>query len=159
MRGLLGVLRSGTLDEYPQENEGRHPEPGLADLDALARSQRTFGLEVDFTRVEDVPGALEEVSAPLALSVYRTAQESLTNIRRHSTASAAVLTLRAGRSGGQRWVELETVDNGRPRHHGESGAGYGLQGVRERVALHRGTAEIGPRSDGGWRVRARFLLH
>ncbi|RJU02374.1 sensor histidine kinase [Arthrobacter frigidicola] len=159
MRGLLGVLRSGTLDEGPPENEGRHPEPGLADLDALARSQRAFGLEVDFTRVEDVPGALEEVSAPLALSVYRTAQESLTNIRRHSTASAAVLTLRTGRSGEQRWVELETVDNGRPRRYAESGAGYGLQGVRERVAMHRGTAEIGPRSNGGWRVRARFLLH
>ncbi|MHA7262855.1 sensor histidine kinase [Arthrobacter sp. TMN-37] len=159
MRGLLGVLRSGTLDEGLKENEGRHPEPGLADLDALAESQRAFGLEVDFARVEDVPGALEEVSAPLALSVYRTAQESLTNIRRHSTASAAVLTLRTGRSGGQRWVELETVDNGRPRQHAQSGSGYGLQGVRERVALHRGTAEIGPRSDGGWRVRARFLLH
>ncbi|WP_159803443.1 sensor histidine kinase [Arthrobacter zhaoguopingii] len=159
MRGLLGVLRSGTFDEDPKENEGRHPEPGLADLDALAQSQRAFGLEVDFARIEDVSGALEEVSAPLALSVYRTAQESLTNIRRHSTASAAVLTLRTGRSGEQRWVELETVDNGRPLRHAEPGSGYGLQGVRERVALHRGTAEIGPRSDGGWRVRARFLLH
>ena len=159
MRNLLGVLRSEAIDEDPSKNEGRHPEPGLADIDALARSQREFGLDVDFARVEDVPGALEEVPAPLALSVYRTAQESLTNIRRHSTASAAVLTLRTGRSGGQRWVELETVDNGRPRRQEEAGSGYGLQGVRERVALHRGTAEIGPRSGGGWRVRARFLLH
>ncbi|KNC19313.1 hypothetical protein AC792_06930 [Arthrobacter sp. RIT-PI-e] len=157
MRNLLGVLRSDTLVDGADDG-GRHPEPGLDAIGALAESQRDLGLAVEFARVEDVPGALEEVSAPLALSLYRTAQESLTNVRRHSTASSAVLTLRTGRSGEQRWVELETVDGGRPRTRSEPGSGYGLQGVRERVALHRGSAEIGPRSDGGWRVRARFLL-
>lgn len=160
MRNLLGVLRSETTMQAPNDDDGgRHPEPGLADLGALAEIQRDFGLDVTFARVEDVPGALEKVSAPLALSLYRTAQESLTNVRRHSTASAAVMTLRTGQTGEQRWVELETVDNGSPRPRVESGSGYGLQGIRERVALHRGVVEIGPRSDGGWRVRARFLLH
>ncbi len=159
MRNLLGVLRSDTLVEGLQNDEGgRHPEPGLECIEELVAHQREYGLNVEFTQVEEVPGDLAEVAAPLSLSLYRTAQESLTNIRRHSTASTAVLTLRTGRSGAQHWVELETVDNGRPRTHAESGTGYGLQGVRERVALHRGTAEIGPRSDGGWRVRARFLL-
>ena len=160
MRNLLGVLRSDTLVEGTEGEEGgRHPEPGFEDIGALVAHQREFGLTVDFAQVEDNPGDLAEVRPPLSLSLYRTAQESLTNIRRHSTASAAVLTLRTGRSGAQRWVELETVDNGRPRTHRESGSGYGLQGIRERVALHRGSAEIGPRPDGGWRVRARFLLH
>ncbi|GAB3551012.1 histidine kinase [Arthrobacter tumbae] len=161
MRNLLGVLRSEAAAQNNNKNDddgGRHPEPGLADIAALAENQQDGGLDVTFSRVEDVPDALQEVSAPLALSLYRTAQESLTNVRRHSTASAAVMTLRTGRAGGQRWVELETVDNGRPRQRAEAGSGYGLQGIRERVALHRGTVEIGPRSDGGWRVRARFLL-
>lgn len=157
MRNLLGVLRSDTLVDGADDGD-RHPEPGLDDIGALAENQRDFGLSVEFTLVEDVPDALGAVSAPLALSLYRTAQESLTNIRRHSTASAAVLTLRTGSSGEQRWVEVETVDGGRPRTRTESGSGYGLQGVRERVALHRGSAEIGPRSDGGWRVRVRFPL-
>ncbi|WP_051479199.1 histidine kinase [Arthrobacter sp. H5] len=159
MRNLLGVLRSETGVLTETDDGGRRPEPGLDDLEELARQHRELGLRVSFDRVEDVPGALAQVSAPLALSLFRTAQESLTNIRRHSTAGSAVMTLRTGLSGEQRWVELETVDNGRPRPRAESGSGFGFQGIRERVALHRGTAEIGPRSDGGWRVRARFLLH
>ncbi len=158
MRNLLGVLRSDTSVEGADDDGGRHPEPGLPDISALAELQREFGLDVTFSRIEDVSGALDDVSAPLALSLYRTAQESLTNVRRHSTASAAVMTLRTGQTAEQRWVELETVDNGRPRPRAEPGSGFGLQGIRERVALHRGAAEIGPRADGGWRVRARFLM-
>lgn len=158
MRNLLGVLRSEG-SEHGETNSARRPEPGLDDLEDLARQHRELGLTVSYGRVEDVPGALAEISAPLALSLFRTAQESLTNVRRHSTAGSAVMTLRTGRAGEQRWVELETVDNGMPRITSETGSGFGLQGIRERVALHRGTAEIGPRSEGGWRVRARFLLH
>ncbi|MBG6181079.1 sensor histidine kinase [Arthrobacter sp. CAN_A1] len=159
MRNLLGVLRSGTSELGDTDDGGRRPEPGLDDLEDLARQHRDLGLPVNFSRVEDAPGALASVSAPLALSLFRTAQESLTNVRRHSTAGSVMMTLRTGRAGDQRWVELETVDNGMPRPTAESGSGFGLQGIRERVALHRGTAEIGPRSEGGWRVRARFLLH
>ncbi|NOJ59664.1 histidine kinase [Arthrobacter sp. 260] len=159
MRNLLGVLRSESAEPGTANDGGRRPEPGLDDLEELARQHRELGLTVSFGRVEDIPGALAEISAPLALSLFRTAQESLTNVRRHSTAGSAVMTLRTGRAGEQRWVELETVDNGMPRATSETGSGFGLQGIRERVALHRGTAEIGPRSEGGWRVRARFLLH
>ncbi|MBG6190737.1 signal transduction histidine kinase [Arthrobacter sp. CAN_A212] len=159
MRNLLGVLRSEGSEPGETNDGDRRPEPGLDDLEDLARQHRELGLTVSFGRVEDIPGALAEISAPLALSLFRTAQESLTNVRRHSTAGAAVMTLRTGRAGEQRWVELETVDNGMPRTTSDTGSGFGLRGIRERVALHRGTAEIGPRSEGGWRVRARFLLH
>ena len=160
MRNLLGVLRSESAELGDTDDDGgRRPEPGLDDLEELARQHQELGLTVQFGTVEDIPGALAEVSAPLALSLFRTAQESLANVRRHSTAGAAVMTLRTGLVGDQRWVELETVDNGMPRPTSERGSGFGLQGIRERVALHRGTAEIGPRSDGGWRVRARFLMH
>ncbi|WP_066296798.1 sensor histidine kinase [Arthrobacter luteolus] len=158
MRSLLGVLRSTDSENAePDADAQRRPEPGLEDLPALVEEYRSNGLAVTFNQVEDRPGALAELSAPLALSVYRTVQESLANVRRHSTAGSAVVALRSGETGGQRWVEVETVDGGHPRP-GTAGTGYGLRGVRERAALHGGTTEIGPRDGGGWRVRVRIPL-
>ena len=156
MQSLLGVLRAGDEADTAGPGSHRRPEPGLAELDALVAEHRSNGLRVSFTRVEDVPGALDSVPAPLALSVYRTVQESLANVRRHSTAGSAVVALRTGSARGVRWVEVETVDDGAARPGAGAGSGFGLRGIRERAALHGGTAEIGPRADGGWRVRVRF---
>ena len=158
MRSLLGVLRASDEGEPGTGDGGTHrrPEPGLAELDGLVAEHRSNGLQVSFSRIEDSPGALDSVSAPLALSIYRTVQESLANVRRHSTAGAAVVTLRTGTTGNVRWLEVETVDDGRPRPGSTSGSGFGLRGIRERAALHGGVAEIGPRAGGGWRVRVRF---
>ena len=161
MRSLLGVLRSadaaaGTGVPGPQDD--RRPEPGLAEIPDLLEEHREMGLTIRYAQAEDVPGALDAVPNPLALSIYRTVQESLANIRRHSTAGSAVVALRTGGPDGARWVEVETVDDGRPRSGSTAGSGFGLRGIRERAELHRGTAEIGPRADGGWRVRVRFTL-
>ncbi|WP_051298366.1 sensor histidine kinase [Arthrobacter castelli] len=136
----------------------RRADPSLADLPALVEEHRALGLDIEYTDVEHESGALSEVSAPVALSVYRTAQESLSNIRRHSTATRATMTLRTGESEGRTWIELETVDNGRPKPPAEDSSGYGLRGIQERVSLHRGTSDIGPRDGGGWRVRVRYML-
>ncbi|MCQ1948908.1 sensor histidine kinase [Arthrobacter sp. zg-Y859] len=161
MRSLLGVLRAG--EEPGSESDGgarRTPEPGLADLPALVAEHGQLGLSVSYHRSEDVPGSLDRVPAPLGLSIYRTVQESLANVRRHSTAGSAVVALRTGTTGtGNSWVEVETVDNGRPRTGSTAGSGFGIRGIRERADLHGGTTEIGPRSGGGWRVRVRFPLH
>ena len=161
MRSLLGVLRSSDAEtDGPAQ---RQPEPGLEEIPQLVEEYRNNGLDVKFHRAEHEPGVLENLSAPLALSVYRTIQESLANIRRHSTAGSAVVALRSGSTPAGpdapslRWVEVETVDDGRPRP-GTSGTGYGLRGIRERAALHGGITEIGPRDGGGWRVRVRFTL-
>ncbi|MCC9144589.1 MULTISPECIES: sensor histidine kinase [unclassified Arthrobacter] len=158
MRSLLGVLRSG--EQPGSESDGgarRAPEPGLADLPALVAEHGQLGLSVSYHRSEDVPGALDRVPAPMGLSIYRTVQESLANVRRHSTAGSAVVALRTGTTGeGRAWVEVETVDDGRPRTGSTAGSGFGIRGIRERADLHGGIAEIGPRSGGGWRVRVRF---
>ena len=157
MRSLLGVLRAG--EEPAAASDGgarRTPEPGLADLPALVAEHAELGLKVTFHRSEESPGDLEAVPAPMALSMYRTVQESLANVRRHSTAGSAVVALRTGTAENGRWVEVETVDNGRPRTGSTAGSGFGIRGIRERAALHGGEAEIGPRSGGGWRVRVRF---
>ena len=54
-----------------------------------------------------------------------------------------------------RAVEVEVLDDGHPAPGRDTGGGYGLRGIAERAALHDGVAEVGPRPQGGWRVRVR----
>ncbi|WP_298585187.1 sensor histidine kinase [uncultured Kocuria sp.] len=163
MRQLLGVLRAEGEDGPPGPGGGtsaaaRRPDPGLADIAALARQHADNGLAVEVRTVEDVPGDLDRVPPALGLSAFRCAQESLSNVIRHSTATTASVTLRTGRGPEGPWFELEVLDDGSPRS-GTAGTGFGLQGLRERVRLHGGEAEIGPRSGRpGWRVRTRCPL-
>lgn len=148
MRSLLGTLRS------PREESGdRAPEPSLGELGALVEAIRSPGFDVDLQVVEETPGNLERVPAATGLALYRTVQEALANVRRHSTARAATVVVRVG----QEWVEVEVTDDGRPRQ-GTSGSGFGQQGMRERVTTLGGELEVGPRPDGGYRVRARLPL-
>lgn len=156
MRQLLGVLRAE--DEDSGDAAGRRPEPGLGEIADLARHHAAHGPAVELRTVEAVPGDLARVPQGLALSVYRCAQESLANVLRHSTAGTVSLALRTGRGPDGPWLELEVLDDGGPRG-GTAGTGFGLQGLRERVRLHGGEAEIGPRSGRpGWRVRVRCPL-
>lgn len=161
MRGLLGTLRSADEpDDGPTTGtDGRRaPEPGLTDLAELVATFDGDGLTASYRLVEEPAGASARVPAPVALSIYRTTQEALANVRRHSTAQTANVVVRvaeAGAGGGH--VEVEVTDDGRPRA-GTSGSGLGQLGIRERVASHRGQAEIGPRVTGGYRVRVRLPL-
>jgi signal transduction histidine kinase len=189
-RALLGVLRSephGVGDDMPDgaspadataspsaaapaaaappaadHSTHRAPEPGLADLEDLAKEMEP-DVQVETKRVEAEDLPLSKVPAHLGLTLYRVAQEALTNVRRHSTARSASLTVRTGRDAefGE-WVEAEILDTGRalPTPRGPSGSGYGLEGIRERAALHQGSAEIGPRTGApGFRVRLRLPLN
>lgn len=175
MRGLLGTLRSPDDPAVPGADlteaaaggrpgtGSRAPEPGLADLPALVDGFDSGGLTATYRLVEEPAGAAAQVPASVALTVYRTAQEALANVRRHSTAARATVVVRVLRRpvGGQPevggHVEIEVTDDGRPRH-GTSGSGLGQLGIRERAAPHRGVVEIGPRVGGGYRVRVRLPL-
>jgi signal transduction histidine kinase len=58
-----------------------------------------------------------------------------------------------------REIEIEVVDDGRgPRAPSRNGAGLGLVGMRERVALYGGRLETGARQEGGYRVHAVLPL-
>ena len=78
-------------------------------------------------------------------------------MRKHSTAREAEVVLRFLDGDAGHAVEVEILDCGAPapRVPG-SRPGFGLAGVRERVGLHGGECEIGPRPDGGFRVRVRL---
>ncbi|SDQ78463.1 sensor histidine kinase [Quadrisphaera sp. DSM 44207] len=148
MRRLLGVLRAGDAPHGPDALDGGPgPAPDLRCLPQLVAEPRG-GLQVDHAEV----GTPRPVPPSTSVSAYRVVQEALTNVVRHAGARRASVRLR-WLSGA---VEVEVVDDGRAAPSG--GGGLGLVGMRERLALHGGLLDVGPRPDGGWRVRARFPL-
>lgn len=167
MRGLLGALRgagagpgsgSGAEPGASGDGEERGPQPTLDALPALYDEFGDAGLRVEHSRTEHPSGSAAALPLPVQLSLYRTVQEALTNITRHSTARSASVALRVQADGPSGWAEVEILDEGRPRT-GTSGSGLGLLGMRERVTSHGGSSEIGPRVTGGYRVRVRLPLN
>lgn len=114
-------------------------------LPALVRSTRALGLEVRL----DVRGPARPLPESVGITLYRIAQEALTNTLKHAGARSAVVALRYD----ERSVSVEIDDDG---HGGRqpSGAGLGHRGMRERVDLHGGALEIGPGPTGGFHVLA-----
>ncbi|HEX4010198.1 MAG TPA: histidine kinase [Solirubrobacteraceae bacterium] len=147
MHRMLGLLRI-------QENTAaeREPQPGVRDLDALIARTREAGLDASLV----IEGEPRELPAAIDLSVYRIAQEALTNVIRHAAATHAVVTL-AYTPGA---LEVTVLDDGAgPADaaiaNGVTAGGHGLVGMRERVALFGGDLETGRRGYGqGYRVRA-----
>jgi signal transduction histidine kinase len=150
MRHLLGTLREGTA-----ERAERTTDACVRDLPDLVAEVSGQGLAVNLDVVETQPDAAGRLSRGVGLAIYRTVQEALTNVRRHSTADTVSVVVRVDES--TSYAEVEVVDNGRPRH-GTSGSGLGQLGIRERAATHDGQVDIGPRVTGGYRVRVRYPL-
>jgi signal transduction histidine kinase len=123
---------------------------GVADLPQLVDDTRRLGLDVRYS-VEGDQGTVPESTG---VTLYRVAQEALTNTLKHAHASTAVVRLRHR----DRQVEIEVVDDGTGagagRRAAPSGTGLGHRGMRERVDLHGGELELGPLARGGYRVRA-----
>jgi signal transduction histidine kinase len=145
MRRLLGMLRR------QDEELALGPQPSLTNLDTLAASVRDAGLPVEVV----VKGSLERVPPAIDLSAYRLVQEGLTNALKHAgPAHARVFVSCSGKE-----VEVEVTDDGRGVNgNGMSTGGHGLTGMRERVAMLGGQIEIGPRTAGGFALRARLPL-
>ncbi len=160
MRRLLGTLREGVgegVDEGQRAVEARTTDAGVGDLPDLVAEVARQGLAVRLDVVETQADAADRLPRGIALAVYRTVQEALTNVRRHSTADTVSVVVRVDESLPGPYAEVEVVDNGRPRH-GTSGSGLGQLGIRERAATHDGQVDIGPRVTGGYRVRVRYPL-
>lgn len=175
MRALLGALRSDGLDPDTSpvttdtavtaartttgntaSTTSRTAGHGLDELPALVASHESAGFTTSYDVAVDPAHPAAEVPPLIGLSLYRTTQEALANVRRHSTASRASVVLRTGaRPDRTPYVEVEILDEGRPRP-GTSGSGLGLLGMRERVRSHHGECQIGPRVTGGYRVRVRL---
>lgn len=146
LREIIGVLRGpGDADE------GHRPQPTLATLDALVAESRRAGMEVALdNRVAD-PG---RAPAATGRTVYRIAQECLTNARKHAPGATVSLTVSGGPGEGLT-VEVENPAPAEPFER-VPGSGQGLIGLTERATLAGGGLEHGPTPEGGFAVRARL---
>lgn len=128
LRQVLGVLRG---------DEPLQPQPTLSELPILVNEARDAGMIIHFT--SEVPDA-SEVPETLGRTLYRVAQEALTNAAKHSPRSTVDMGVTGHRGGGLTMI----VSNVRPPAPptSASGAGLGLVGMRERVALAGGRLVI-----------------
>ncbi|MFE7394892.1 sensor histidine kinase [Streptomyces sp. NPDC057582] len=158
LRAMLDVLRRTDPEPSSDGAEaalGAEPLAGLGDLDRLVAATARAGVRVDLRRTgpsaDDLPEAVDR-------SAFRVVQESVTNVVRHSAARHCRVTI-------DRWpheLSVEILDEGGAETSGADatacGSGYGIRGMRERVALLHGAFDAGPRDGGGFRVTARFPL-
>jgi signal transduction histidine kinase len=148
MRRLVGVLRERRPGPADEEVE-RH-RIGLDQLDGLVERARSAGLTV---AVEE-EGERDRLPAAAELTVFRIVQEALTNVLRHAGPAARVaLDLRYADHEAR--IEVDDDGGGRLVVAPPAIGGHGLVGMRERVAVHGGAFEAGPRLGGGWRVAVR----
>ncbi|WP_329485335.1 histidine kinase [Kitasatospora sp. NBC_01246] len=163
MRHLLDVLRAG---DEPDDGAPTAPQPGVGHLGGLVEESRRAGLPTGFT----VRGEERPLPPSTGLAVFRIVQEALTNTRKHAgRARASVeLTYHPDR------ITVEVTDDGAAAAPADAlegagaGAGtgadgpgptagrtgYGLIGMRERVALQGGSMVAGSVDGGGFRVLA-----
>jgi signal transduction histidine kinase len=129
VRRSVGSLRTDTA---------RPPLP-----EALRLLTQEAGLPVT-VRLE---GTMRPLPPGIEHALFRSAQEGLTNIRKHAAASSAEIALDFLSPGR---VTLSVTDNGRGVNGDASTAGFGLIGIRERIEVLGGHVASGNRPNGGF---------
>lgn len=129
-------------------------QPDLEDVRSLVEQARESGMRI----TADIAEQTSTVSAGTGLTAYRIVQEALFNVRKHAGAAAEVhVSVRL--IGGDLVVEILDDGFGADRTWEQMpGTGRGLAAMRERVDMHGGHLEAGPRQGGGFAVRARLPL-
>jgi signal transduction histidine kinase len=145
LQGLITDLRPAALDEIGV----------AAALEALVErvaASSTLAVELD-TQLDGPRGGRQSRLAPhLESTLYRLVQEALTNTLKHSGASRVKVEVRET---GDR-ILVEVRDDGRGFDARSAGRGFGLVGMRERVALARGSLEIDSAPGRGTAIRAEL---
>lgn len=163
LRRMLGALRqadqeqeSASRDQEPADHDQRRtqaplrPAVGLADLERLAATTTAAGVRVEVRW----QGERRPLPTDIDLAAFRIVQEAVTNVVRHAAADRCRVAVE--------YLEdelvVEVVDRGKGGDTNVKNAdtGFGLAGMRERVALLDGRFTAGPRPGGGFRVAARL---
>ncbi|MCY4728547.1 histidine kinase [Nocardioides sp. STR2] len=152
LRSVIGVLREGSVNE-PVDVA---PQPALGDIPRLVEETRRAGMDIEFEMdvAQDV-----QVPAPLGRDAYRIVQEALTNIGKHARGTPAAVRVAGAPVAG---LHI-SVRNPQPSPARSDttlpGAGAGLVGLRERVALAGGTLSLGADEVGNFVVEADLPWH
>jgi signal transduction histidine kinase len=149
LRDVIGILREDSGDALLQP-----PQPTFAQIAGLVEESRAAGMSV---RLRDELGEGVEVPAALGRTAYRVVQEGLTNARKHAPGAAVDVNISAGAATGLLVVVVSrpaTVAVAVAPDLRAAGAGTGLVGLAERVALAGGRLEHGPDAAGDFVLRA-----
>src|SRR4051794_15653615 len=139
LRAIVGVLRASQGTEFA-------PQPGVAEVEQLAPD----GQARPCVKVT-LSGEFDDLSPAVGAAIYRLAQESIPNARRHARHATQVTVAVTGDADR---VRLTIDDDGSSGAGGRAPAGYGLVGMQERASLLGGTFHAGPAAGRGWRVEA-----
>ncbi|MFG2990319.1 sensor histidine kinase [Streptomyces sp. NPDC048257] len=163
--GLLAPAQDGADAPYGAEATQLSPQPSLERLSPLIDRFAFAGLPVE-VRISGEPRPLP---AGIDVTAYRIIQEALTNALKHGDGGRTEVTVRYQ----ERALRVEVLGGGpsvlttgapgpRPAEGRTGpkaeGAGRGLLGLRERVAVYGGDLDARRRLGGGFRVRARLPL-
>ncbi len=126
---------------------------GMSLTDAIAK------LISDFSQTTDIaPNCKIHLHNPIPqrieIVIYRILEEALTNIAKHSNATAVQITLECDNFS----ISLIIEDNGRGYNVKQNKAGFGLQGMRERAESLNGQFQITSKLGNGCRVIASLPL-
>ncbi|WP_328929983.1 histidine kinase [Streptomyces sp. NBC_00190] len=144
LRHMLDLLRSNSPGD---STTGTSPQPSLAQLDGLLGNVRAAGLRAT-VRIE---GTARHLPPGVELSAYRIIQEALSNVLRHAPGAETHVELVYARD----TLGLRVVNGPAPLPAAPSpGAGHGVIGMRERIAMLGGDLAVGPAPDGGYKVSA-----
>lgn len=140
-------LREREVEETSQDaGAPLAPAPESKDLAALVERFKEAGMPISYEHLgEPLPN-----DANLQLTIYRIAQEALTNVLRYAPTTKRITVRLARRVGcAELWV-INAAAPGSPTMHG---SGKGLIGMRERAAVYSGSVQAGP-VEGNWQVYA-----
>lgn len=143
----IANLREREVEETSQDTDAPlAPAPESKDLAALVERFKEAGMPISYEHLgEPLPN-----DANLQLTIYRIAQEALTNVLRYAPTTKRITVRLARRVGcAELWV-INAAAPGSPSMHG---SGKGLIGMRERAAVYSGSVQAGP-VDGNWQVYA-----
>ncbi|MEU2080616.1 histidine kinase [Streptomyces albus] len=163
LRHLLGLLAPAQNGDDEPCGQDLAPQPSLSRLSPLVDRIAFAGLPVE-VRISGEPRPLP---TGVDVTAYRIIQEALTNALKHGDGAKAEVTVRYA----ERSLRVEVLNSGpsvltgdaagpgsRPAAGRAEGAGRGLLGLRERVAVYGGDLDARRRLGGGYRVRARIPL-
>ncbi|NJN16449.1 MAG: sensor histidine kinase [Oscillochloris sp.] len=139
------VRRSvAALRRSPLDNRSLHEA-----ISALVSDfDRASPLQASFTQ----HGESFDLSPAAAMSLFRAAQEGLTNAQKHAVASMVQVVLTFHSSG----VTLRVQNDGSTTDAPDGSGGFGLAGLRERAERLGGTVDAGPLPQGGFRLEMRL---